>query len=165
MSASEALHARWSLDEGAHEHVVFLVEGMRCAGCARGIEKAISALPGVEGVRVNQSSARVAVDWAGHATSLKKILDAVSGAGFKPVALAGAEASKRFQEERRAALKRVGFASLGMMQSMMYLGALYGVGQDLAAGGSWPNWYEGNPFKAARDRMMAARPAAAEAAQ
>jgi Cu2+-exporting ATPase len=126
MSSIEALHARWSLDEGAHEHVVFLVEGMRCAGCARGIEKAISALPGVEGVRVNQPSARVAVDWAGNTTSLKKILDAVSGAGFKPVPLAGAEASTRFQQERRAALKRVGFASLGMMQSMMYLGALYG---------------------------------------
>jgi Cu2+-exporting ATPase len=126
MSSAEGLHARWSLDEGEHEHVVFLVEGMRCAGCARGIEKAISALPGVEAVRVNQASARVAVDWAGDSTSLKKILGAVSGAGFKPVPLAGAEASTRFQAERRTALKRVGFASLGMMQSMMYLGALYG---------------------------------------
>jgi Zn-dependent M28 family amino/carboxypeptidase len=35
------------------------------------------------------------------------------------------------------------------------LAALYGVGRDLAAGDRWPNWYEGNPFKAARDRMMA----------
>ncbi len=126
MSSVEALHARWSLDEGDHEHVVFLVEGMRCAGCARGIEKAVSALPGIEGVRVNQSSARVSVDWLGEATSLKRILEAVSAAGFKPVPLAGAEASSRFQQERRMALKRVGFASLGMMQSMMYLGALYG---------------------------------------
>ena len=31
---------------------------------------------------------------------------------------------------------------------------LYGVGQELAGGESWPNWYDGNPFKAARDRMM-----------
>ena len=35
MSAAGALHARWSLDSGEHEHVVFIVEGMRCAGCAR----------------------------------------------------------------------------------------------------------------------------------
>ena len=35
------------------------------------------------------------------------------------------------------------------------LDALYSVGRDLAAGDRWPNWYEGNPFKAARDRMMA----------
>jgi Zn-dependent M28 family amino/carboxypeptidase len=42
--------------------------------------------------------------------------------------------------------------------------ALYGVGKELAAGDRWPNWYPGNPFKAARDRMMehaAPAPAAA----
>jgi len=38
------------------------------------------------------------------------------------------------------------------------LEALYGVGRELAAGDRWPNWYEGNPFKATRDRMMQARP-------
>ena len=31
---------------------------------------------------------------------------------------------------------------------------LHGVGKELAAGDRWPNWYEGNPFKAARDEMM-----------
>ncbi len=42
------------------------------------------------------------------------------------------------------------------------LTALYGVGRDLAAGDRWPNWREGNAFKAARDRMMADKaPAAA----
>ena len=34
------------------------------------------------------------------------------------------------------------------------LHALYGVGKVLAGGEQWPNWYEGNPFKAARDGMM-----------
>jgi len=41
------------------------------------------------------------------------------------------------------------------------LQAVYGVGQELAAGDRWPNWYEGNPFKAARDAMMKPAPAAA----
>ena len=31
---------------------------------------------------------------------------------------------------------------------------LHGVGRTLAGGDAWPNWYEGNPFKAARDTMM-----------
>ncbi|MGY8565278.1 M28 family metallopeptidase [Paracidovorax citrulli] len=31
---------------------------------------------------------------------------------------------------------------------------LHGVGKAIAVGGQWPNWYEGNPFKAARDEMM-----------
>jgi Cu2+-exporting ATPase len=126
MSSADALHARWSLDQGEHEHVVFLVEGMRCASCAGSIEKAVRALPDVEGVSVNAGNARVSVDWRGGRTSLAQILDAVSRAGFKPVPLAGVDASQRFKAEQRAALKRVGFASLGMMQSMMYLGALYG---------------------------------------
>ena len=58
----DALHARWSRDEGQHEHVVFAVEGMRCAGCARSIERAVHALPGVERVNVNAATARVSVD-------------------------------------------------------------------------------------------------------
>ena len=37
------------------------------------------------------------------------------------------------------------------------LEALHAVGDELAAGDRWPNWYEGNPFKATRDRMMQAR--------
>ncbi|TYT26683.1 M28 family peptidase [Luteimonas viscosa] len=32
---------------------------------------------------------------------------------------------------------------------------LFSVGLELADGGQWPNWYEGNPFKAARDAQRA----------
>jgi len=128
MSATaDTLHARWSPDQGEHEHVVFGVEGMRCAACARSIEKAVSALPDVDTVRVNNATARVSVAWRGHGdTGLAQILGAVSRAGFTPVPLAGTAATAEYQRERRVALKRVGLASLGMMQAMMYLGALYG---------------------------------------
>ena len=37
------------------------------------------------------------------------------------------------------------------------LNALYGVGKTLADSDRWPNWYAGNPFKAARDKMMQAK--------
>ncbi|MEA9748487.1 M28 family metallopeptidase [Xanthomonas campestris pv. raphani] len=43
------------------------------------------------------------------------------------------------------------------------LQAVYGVGKQVAADQQWPNWYAGNPFKAARDRMMAGKPGAAAA--
>ena len=128
MSAVDALHARWSLDAGEHEHVVFLVEGMHCAACARSIEKAVTALPDVTSVRVNNATARVSVAWRGHgSTGLPQVLGAVARAGFKPVPLAGTAATAEYQRERRTALKRLGLASLGMMQAMMYLSALYGV--------------------------------------
>jgi len=35
------------------------------------------------------------------------------------------------------------------------LGLLYAVGHELADSDAWPNWYEGNPFKAARDAQRA----------
>lgn len=38
------------------------------------------------------------------------------------------------------------------------LQALYEVGRALTISGQWPNWYEGQPFKATRDRMMATKP-------
>ncbi|HYQ23798.1 M28 family metallopeptidase [Stenotrophomonas sp.] len=38
--------------------------------------------------------------------------------------------------------------------TMEDLELMYGVGKELAGGNRWPNWYEGNPFKAARDEMM-----------
>ncbi len=44
------------------------------------------------------------------------------------------------------------------------LQAVYGVGKELAAGDSWPNWYADNPFKAARDKMMG-RPTSLPAAE
>jgi Cu2+-exporting ATPase len=125
--SADALHARWSLDEGAHEHVVFAVEGMHCAGCARSIEKAVRALPDVQEVSVNVATARVSVGWLGRgATTLAQILGAVTHAGFSPVPLAGNAAAGEYRREHRQALKRVGLASIGMMQAMMYLGALYG---------------------------------------
>jgi Cu2+-exporting ATPase len=127
VNAAASLHARWTLDAGAHEHAMFLVEGMHCAGCAGGIEAAIRVLPEIESVKVNAVTARVAVDWrGGGSTTLSRILDAVVKAGFTPVPLAGRESARRCAAERRVALKRLGLAALGMMQAMMYLGALYG---------------------------------------
>jgi Zn-dependent M28 family amino/carboxypeptidase len=43
------------------------------------------------------------------------------------------------------------------------LNAAYGVGRELTKSGQWPQWYPNNPFKAARDKMMANKPAAAPA--
>jgi len=42
----------------------------------------------------------------------------------------------------------------GLLQD---LEALYGVGRTLADSDRWPNWYEGNPFRAAREKMMAGK--------
>jgi Zn-dependent M28 family amino/carboxypeptidase len=45
------------------------------------------------------------------------------------------------------------------------LNAVYGVGRELTNSDKWPNWYKTNPFRAARDKMLAGKPAAAAPAQ
>src|SRR4249919_1454542 len=40
------------------------------------------------------------------------------------------------------------------------LAAAYGIGRDLTGSDQWPNWYRDNPFRATRDKMMAAKPGA-----
>jgi len=42
--------------------------------------------------------------------------------------------------------------------TMQDLEAEYAVGRELAASTQWPNWYEGNAFKALRDAQLAGRP-------
>ncbi|MGN6153767.1 MAG: M20/M25/M40 family metallo-hydrolase [Lysobacteraceae bacterium] len=42
--------------------------------------------------------------------------------------------------------------------AMEDLAAVYQVGETLANGEGWPNWFAGNPFRAARDAMMKANP-------
>ena len=42
------------------------------------------------------------------------------------------------------------------------LAAVYDVGLQIANGDTWPNWYKDNAFRAARDKMLPAKPAATE---
>ncbi|WP_242101876.1 M28 family metallopeptidase [Lysobacter sp. M2-1] len=45
------------------------------------------------------------------------------------------------------------------------LAAVYDVGLQIANGDTWPNWYKDNAFRAARDKMLPAKPAATESAK
>jgi P-type Cu2+ transporter len=123
--ATTSAHAFWASESGGHARTVFAAEGIRCASCSRSIERALLELPGVERVNVNVATSRVCVDWDPSRSQLARILRATEDAGFKPVPLAGEAAESAFVQERRAALKRIGLAGLGMMQVMMYVFGVY----------------------------------------
>jgi len=101
---------------------------MRCANCSRAVTRAVDSLPGVERVSVNVATGRAAVDWHPGTVPLKKILDAVTRAGFKPLPLGGETAASAQRAEHRLALKRIGLAGLGMMQTMMFVYCIYAAG-------------------------------------
>ena len=109
-------------------HYVFNIEGMHCANCARAVERAVGALEGVQRVTANAVTARGAVEWNPQVVTLAKIFGAVTKAGFRAVPLEGEAAFAAGQQERRSALKRIGVAGLGMMQTMMFVYALYAGG-------------------------------------
>ena len=68
---------------------------------------------------------------------------------------AGAEYAKRYTEVAYHKPADEFDASWNLDGVMQDLEVLYGVGRTLADDGSWPNWYDGNAFKAARDAMRA----------
>jgi P-type Cu2+ transporter len=122
---SEAVaHLHWQREPG-HEQAEFFAEGMRCANCAGAIRKRVGALPGVQQVTVNLTTARVSVGWDPERARLGAILDAVRQLGFQPVPLSGAAVSDARLAERRRMLKRIGLAGLAATQMSMYTVGLY----------------------------------------
>ncbi|HEU4407759.1 MAG TPA: heavy metal translocating P-type ATPase [Polyangiaceae bacterium] len=80
------------------------VVGMTCAACARRIEKALRAAPGVREADVNLALNRATVAFDPNETSVDALADAVRGAGYEVPSLpGGAEAGGRPAAELRAA--------------------------------------------------------------
>lgn len=70
--------------------VTLSVDGMTCAGCAKTVTKALSAVEGVESVAVDLKAKTATVTpKAGKSPSAKELWEAVEKADYKPTRLAG----------------------------------------------------------------------------
>ena len=119
-----AAHLHWQSGAGLAQSE-FFAEGMHCANCARSIRSKVGALPGVQRVDVNLTTARVSVAWNPTRQRLAGILDEIQRLGFKPVPLSGAATEVARRSERRGMQKRIGLAGLVAMQMSMYTVGLY----------------------------------------
>jgi len=119
-----ARHAIRDLGDGRRE-TLLLVDGLRCAGCVRTVERALTAEPGVDDVQVNAASRRARIVWRGSETSLPRLLDVLSHAGYRALPLDAEALDDVRRHESRSALKRLIVAAFGAMQAMMYAGVLY----------------------------------------
>lgn len=113
---------------GRDSRTIFNVEGMHCANCAASVARAVQALAGVSHFSINAATTKAAVEWNPQTLTLSRIFEAVRKAGFNPVPLAGEAAEIADRQQRRLAFKRIGVAGLGMMQTMMFVYALYAGG-------------------------------------
>ncbi|MEL5876386.1 heavy metal translocating P-type ATPase [Cereibacter sphaeroides] len=64
---------------------LFAVEGLACAGCARGLERQLAALPGVRLARVHYLTASALIDWQEAATDRAALAGRVAKAGYRLV--------------------------------------------------------------------------------
>ncbi|RDW14042.1 hypothetical protein DIE28_04660 [Paracoccus thiocyanatus] len=62
---------------------LFGIEGLACAGCARGLEGRLKALPGVQAAGVHYLTASALVDWDESRASRQDLAAAVAKAGYR----------------------------------------------------------------------------------
>jgi P-type Cu2+ transporter len=124
-SAGLSLEGHWASESEGEGRAVLGIDGMRCANCARKVQRALEVLPGVQRVDVNLVNSRASIDWRSTEIALPRVLEAIASAGFTPVPLVGERAAAARRAEQRLALKRIGLAGLATMQLMMYAAALY----------------------------------------
>ncbi len=110
---------------GDRREIILGIEGLYCAACAWLIEHLVEREPGVVDIQVNPATGRALLAWDASRTSLSTLMRRIARAGYRPHPLDNAEAVPAQTRERRAALKRLAVAGLGMMQVMMYAVGLY----------------------------------------
>ncbi|MDZ7828657.1 MAG: heavy metal translocating P-type ATPase [Halofilum sp. (in: g-proteobacteria)] len=110
---------------GGGREALLAIEGMYCAACAWLIERMLGSIDGVADIQVNPATGRALLHWNPERVALSRLLRRMNELGYRPQPLGAADSVPAATRERRAALKRLAVAGLGMMQVMMYAVGLY----------------------------------------
>ena len=102
-----------------------LLQGVRCAACAWLIDGAITTLPGVKSIAVDPVTTRAVLTWRPDEVRLSALLANLARLGYTPFPYTEDDADRVAVEERRAGLKRLIIAGLGMMQVVSFAVAMY----------------------------------------
>ncbi len=117
------------------------VDGMTCASCVSRVEKALTAVPGVESVNVNLATETATVRYLPGAASRAGMVAAVESAGYAVAPQAESEDLDAIETQREAARAK-DLRSLGIMA-----GVSLAVSALLMLLMYWPNWLlGGQPF-------------------
>ncbi|HSN20852.1 MAG TPA: heavy metal translocating P-type ATPase metal-binding domain-containing protein, partial [Usitatibacter sp.] len=116
-----ALQERFARDAGDGEREAsLLVDGMRCTACAWLVEQVAERVPGVVSARTHYGSKRALLRWDPSRAKLSDVLAAIRSYGYAAWPFEAGRLAALESKERRAMLRRLAVAGLGMMQVMMY---------------------------------------------
>ncbi|MFM7066845.1 MAG: heavy metal translocating P-type ATPase [Gammaproteobacteria bacterium] len=123
---TSAVEEHWTRDLGdGQRQAQVLLEGVSCAACTWLVEKRLGQLEGIREATANPATARVAIRFDATRISLGRLLAAIDALGFRPHVVGEVDTRRLAMRERRALLRRLAVAGLGMMQVMMFALALY----------------------------------------
>lgn len=117
----EFVTARHDGTRSAH----LLLQGVRCAACAWLIDSALGATPGVVSIAVDPVTTRAELTWDPVQARLSDLLAQLARLGYTPCPYTEDDADRIAVAERRAGLKRLIVAGLGMMQVTSFAVAMY----------------------------------------
>ncbi len=118
---TELVQARFVRDAGdGQREATLLVEDLRCAACAWLIEQVVARTPGVASAEANFAARRIAIRWDPAAARLSTVIGAVRALGYPAWPFEERRLAQVEARERRALMRRLWVAGLGMMQVMMY---------------------------------------------
>ncbi|WP_297510420.1 heavy metal translocating P-type ATPase [uncultured Caulobacter sp.] len=107
-------------DDAGRGRLELLVTGARCAGCINKIEKAVGALPGVDGARLNLTTGKLAVDLDGKTATPERVLETVEELGYRACLFDPGEAAAAQDREGRELAMALGVAGFGTGNVMMF---------------------------------------------
>ncbi|HJV41302.1 heavy metal translocating P-type ATPase [Caulobacter sp.] len=107
-------------DEEGRGRLELLVTGARCAGCINKIEKAVRELPGVDTVRLNLTTGKLAVQLEGRQANPEAVVETVEGLGYGACLFDPGEAAAAQDKEGRELALALGVAGFGAGNVMMF---------------------------------------------
>ncbi|MDF2182890.1 heavy metal translocating P-type ATPase [Neptuniibacter sp. CAU 1671] len=109
-----------------HREASLVIEGITCAACVWLLEHHLSKMDGVLEVRVNLTNHRARISWQPEQQKLSHIFAEIYCIGYQAHPYQPDLEEQRLALEQKKALRRLGVAGIGMMQTMMLAIALYG---------------------------------------
>ena len=104
---------------------ILWIDGLTCAACGWLITRAVTQMEGVVRADLNMATGRAQIVWDDGKATLGKLLGGIAALGYRPRVVTGGNVDSLAKLERRANLKRLAVAGLGMMQVMMFAIAMY----------------------------------------